>query len=171
MENNFISVGKISKPHGISGALVFLLDFELQDEENFPPYFFIEKNGIKSPFFVHSYSVNNDMSGYIQFEEINNRTDASPLTGKEIFLKEEEVEKYFADEAEGYESLIGFTLFDNDIKLGEIVDVEEMPMQVMAVVKIGEEEHLIPLADDWVIDIREDEKIIVLDLPEGLLEL
>ena len=171
MENNFISVGKISKPHGISGALVFLLDFELQDEEQFPTHFYLEKNGIKSPFFVHSYSVNNDMSGYIQFEEINSRTDATPLTGKEIFLKEDELEKYFADEEEGYEALIGFTLYDNDIKLGEIIDVEEMPMQIMAVVKIGEDEHLIPLADDWVININEEEKIIVLNLPEGLLDL
>src|SRR5690606_2707752 len=109
--------------------------------------------------------------GFIQFEDINSRTEAVPLTGSEIFLKEDEVEKYFADEAEGYEALIGYTLFDSDTKIGEIVDVEEMPMQVMAVVKVGEEEHLIPLADDWVININENEKIIVLDLPEGLLDI
>lgn len=168
---NYISVGKLSKPHGLSGALVFLLDFELQDEENFPPHFFVEKKGLYTPLFIHSYSVNEDMSGFIQFEDINSRTEAVPLTGSEIFLKEDEVEKYFADEAEGYEALIGYTLFDSDTKIGEIVDVEEMPMQVMAVVKAGEEEHLIPLADDWVININENEKIIVLDLPEGLLDI
>jgi ribosomal 30S subunit maturation factor RimM len=78
---NYISVGKLSKPHGISGALVFLLDFELQDEENFPPHFFIEKKGMYTPLFIHSYSLNNDLSGYIQFEEINSRTVATPLYG------------------------------------------------------------------------------------------
>lgn len=168
---NYISIGKLSKPHGLSGALVFLLDIELQDEENFPPHLFVEKKGIYSPLFVHSYSLNEDMSGYIQFEEINSRTDAAPLTGKEIFLREDEIEKYFSDNEEGYEALIGFTLYDNDIKIGEIIDVEEMPMQVMAVVRIGEDEHLVPLTDDWVIEIKEDEKVIVLDLPEGLLDI
>jgi 16S rRNA processing protein RimM len=168
---NYISVGKLSKPHGISGALVFLLDFELQDEENFPPHFFIEKKGMYTPLFIHSYSLNNDLSGYIQFEEINSRTDATPLTGKEIFLLEKDVEQYFAEEEEGYEVLIGYTVFDNETKIGTIIDIEEMPMQIMAVVKIGEEEHLIPLAEDWVVGIKEEEKIIILDLPEGLLDL
>lgn len=167
---NYISVGKLSKPHGISGALVFLLDFELQDEELFPPHFFIEKKGMYTPLFIHSYSLNNDLSGYVQFEEINSRTEATPLTGKEIFLLEKDVEKYFVEE-EGYEVLIGYTLFDNETKIGTIIDIEEMPMQIMAIVQIGEEEHLIPLADDWVLDIKEDEKIIILNLPDGLLDL
>ena len=47
----------------------------------------------------------------------------------------------------------------------------EFPMQLIAKCIYQENEIMFPLNDDIVIEINEDEKMIFVDLPEGLLDV
>jgi ribosomal 30S subunit maturation factor RimM len=49
--------------------------------------------------------------------------------------------------------------------------IEERGPQPLFVVEDGEKTYLIPAVDDFVMDIVEDQKIIFLSLPDGLLDL
>ncbi len=169
-EKKYISVGKISKPHGIHGALIFVMDKDISDESSLPNHFLILNKGIYEPLFVQSFSCSDAISGQITFEGISNRSDAERLNNKELFLSEEEEKKFF-EEDDDEENFIGFTVIVADKAIGTIKDIEIMPMQELFVVAIGEKEVYIPFVDDFITAIDYDAQTITFDLPDGLLEL
>ena len=66
----------------------------------------------------------------------------------------------------------GFTIIDKNLgEIGTIESVVEFPQQDMAFVTYKEKEVMIPLNDSIVTQIDEDKKELIVDLPEGLLEL
>ena len=47
-----------------------------------------------------------------------------------------------------------------------------MPMQYMLVLQGDEDDELlIPLNQDWIIEIDKDEKTIIMDLPDGIIRI
>ncbi|MNT82127.1 16S rRNA-processing protein RimM [compost metagenome] len=56
-------------------------------------------------------------------------------------------------------------------ELGEILEVNEYPQQFVATVLYQETEILFPLNEDFIVEIDDEEKILTLDLPEGLLDV
>lgn len=54
--------------------------------------------------------------------------------------------------------------------MGEILRVESWPAQDMLIVQKGEKEIMVPLTDDFLVDILEDKQEFIMDLPEGLLD-
>ena len=124
-----------------------------------------------SPLFVEKLEMNREESGFVHFEEFKDRNQAILHSNLDIYLSEQDAEKYFDEDESDLEFLIGYTAFDNETQFGTIIAIDEMPMQTFAVVENGEKEHLIPLVDDFVIDIIKKKKHIIFDLPEGLLDL
>ena len=57
--------------------------------------------------------------------------------------------------------------------VGRVLDIQEMPGQVMMVVETlpDKKEVLIPLVEDFIVDVDEASRIILMSLPQGLLEL
>ncbi|MEM6699798.1 MAG: hypothetical protein AAF599_15455 [Bacteroidota bacterium] len=55
--------------------------------------------------------------------------------------------------------------------IGVIEEVIEMPQQEMAVINYKDKEVLIPMNEDFILEILEEEKILKVELPEGLLDL
>ena len=167
----YISVGKLVKPHGIHGALQFVFHGYLKDDTNLPNFFFIQRNGMYTPLFVAKLEMNREASGFVHFEELKDRNQAILHSNIDLFLSEKDAEKFFEEDESDLEFLIGYTAFDNENEFGSIIAIDEMPMQTIAVVKNGDKEHLIPLVDDFVIDIIKKKKQIIFNLPEGLLNL
>jgi 16S rRNA processing protein RimM len=167
----YISVGKLVKPHGIHGALQFVFHGFLKDDAAIPNFFFIQRNGMYTPLFVEKLEMNREESGFVHFEEFKDRNQAILHSNLEMYLSEQDADKYFEEDESDLEFLIGYTAFDNETEFGTIIAIDEMPMQTFAVVENGEKEHLIPLVDDFVIDIVKKKKQIIFDLPEGLLDL
>ena len=71
MAEQHISVGKLGKPHGLSGAFRFLLHRELKSKKKFPNHFFILQKGNFLPWFIKEIEWLGFDSGFILFEEIN----------------------------------------------------------------------------------------------------
>ena len=53
----------------------------------------------------------------------------------------------------------------------EILRVEEYPQQLMAVVQPGDKEILIPLSDQLITSIDKPNRVLMMNIPEGLLDL
>jgi len=71
-----------------------------------------------------------------------------------------------------YTDLKGFTAIDETLgELGEIIEVNEYPQQFIATVLYKGTEILFPLNEDFIIEIDDEEKILTLGLPEGLLDI
>ncbi len=71
-----------------------------------------------------------------------------------------------------YNDLKGFIVSDETHgELGEILEVNEYPQQFVATVSYKGKEILFPLNDDMIIEIDEDARTLLVDLPDGLLDL
>ena len=67
---------------------------------------------------------------------------------------------------------IGFNIIDSsNHKSFEILRIEEFPQQLMAVVKKNDMEVYIPLNNEFISEIDDENETILMDLPEGLLDL
>ena len=55
--------------------------------------------------------------------------------------------------------------------MGEIVQVDEQTENAIFIVDDGEGELLLPASDDLIVEFDLDKKVMVMDLPQGILDL
>ncbi|MCH2043632.1 MAG: ribosome maturation factor RimM [Saprospiraceae bacterium] len=174
----YIEIGKIHKAHGLKGELKIRVDDVFIEElGNLEVLFLGKTKGEKIPYFVESIRGSQDL--ILKLEEIDQREDATLLMHQLIFarrtdiqLSDEAIEEGLSDLVYGY--LVAYCMEDLTLgKIGEIVGIEEFPQQEMAVIKLydQEQEVFIPLTEQWIKEIDKLNKKVVMELPEGLLDL
>ncbi len=168
----YIPVGKLGKPHGVSGAFRFYLSRVLKNKTKFPPHFLIAEKGGMLPFFVSSFELIKLDEALLKFEDITSPEQARAYNGKELYLTQKNIHLYFERISEDIDYLIGYMLMDEQKgKVGEISELLESPAQILAIVQGETQEFTIPLAEDWIVEIEEKRKVLRMDLPEGLLDI
>ena len=128
--------------------------------------------GGQVPFFIEGLDLGSDL--LVKFEEVDSREAAAKLAGKALFLREDDIleSAQAVTQVARFRRFEGFTIIDKDAgRVGVIEEVVELPQQWMAVVPYQGRELLIPLNDVLIIRVREREKLLEMDLPEGILEL
>ncbi len=165
-----ISIGQFTKTHGIHGELSFTFTDDVFDHSE-SPYLVCEMDGIFVPFFIEEYRFRSENSALIKFKDITDEEHAKAFIKKEIFYP-----KSFLPEGEEPETasdyFIGYTIIDkNNGPIGVIMDIDNSTMNVLFVVKYKKEELYIPASDEYVCEIDDVEKTILMDIPEGLLDL
>ena len=176
MIGKLVQIGFTKKPHGLKGELKLQVnDRYLEDLMN-TDVVIIQIKGKPTPFFVDDVRMGNAIIG--KFEDIDTPESALTIANKELFLREEDIipddEREFEVEEDGglkYLKCIGYTIFDGENEIGNIVDVLEYPQQEMAVVEYDNREVLIPLNSAFVVKRDDEAKRILMDLPEGILDL
>jgi 16S rRNA processing protein RimM len=168
MPDNYISVGILRKPHGLSGAFSFVLTRELKSLKKSPTHFFLDAKGTFIPYFISKIDFKDIFGGYINLEEVTKIEEAKALVNSELYLDEKTVNTFFKKAADEYGFLVGYTAYDKETELGPIQGILSHPAQILAEININGTEVLIPLVDDLVIDIDKRKKKIVFDVPEGL---
>ena len=171
-ENDLIEIGKILKPHGVKGEMIFLftqVNFA-EIDNNF--YFFL-LDGTYVPFFIKDFRCVSNVSASIKIEGVNTIEEAIAYNDTLIYLPKEllkDTQEEFDIESE-WEQFIGYTVLDENNKLiGTIDSVDASTMNVLFVVVNKEEEFLIPATQDFIIEIDSKKKQLHLNLPEGLFE-
>jgi len=163
-------IGKLYKPHGISGELTFAFTDEVFDRTE-SPYWVLEMDGILVPFFIESYRFRSESTVLVRFEGVVNENQAKELSNKEVFypVKFADDENVEEDEWSVY---VGFKVFDKTAGfIGEVAEVDDSTLNVLFRITKGEQEFLMPVADEFFTDINMDKREMHVVLPEGLLEL
>ena len=166
----YFKIGKFAASYGLNGDLVLqhslgkktsLKGLEViyieEQKDNFLPYF-IEKASIKS-----------DAETYLKLEGIDTKEIARKLTPKEAWLEEADFKKFAAKAAPI--ALLGFSMINGDIELGEIIEVIEQPHQVLCTIIYKGNEALIPVHEASLLKVDQKKKKVYVDLPEGLLDI
>ena len=166
-----IKIGQFNKPHGVHGEISFTLTDDVFDRGE-SPYIVCSIDNIYVPFFIEEYRFKTGATALIKLAEINNDTAARDFTNLEGFYPKCH---YVEDDEEATpdDYFIGYTI--NDITygtLGEVTAIDDSTINVLFVVTTPDErEHLIPVQEAFVRASDEDERIIHMDLPEGLLDM
>lgn len=121
------------------------------------------------PYFVTEVKIKNDTEVYVTFEDIDTKEKAKKLVPRPVWLKESDFKKYVAKSSTI--SLLGYIILDNEVELSEIVEVIEQPHQILAKIMYQQKEMLIPINEAFIVKVDHKNKRVVLDLPEGLLDI
>jgi len=170
MNENLISLGKITKTHGYSGGLVFVLEtFKTGVLRDFE-WIFIKKHGEKVPYKILERNDTSDAKMIINLKDIEDEESAKSFINCEFYLPDFEIDLAPSDEIL-ISGLTGWKLYHFDKYLGVVEEVIENKAQMLLSV-IGEgSEFLIPFVDEFIVDISTDNKSIIMDIPEGLIDL
>lgn len=163
-------IGYVTKTKGLKGEVQLFFEYE-EPELLDLDVVFAEINGKMVPFFVSSYKLQNNHTGNFYFDDIDHIDKAQALVRKKVYLPL--TKKPVRDEDEFfYTDLKGFTAVDETLgELGVILEVNEYPQQFVATVLYKDAEIMFPLNDDFIVEIDDEEKILTVDLPDGLLDI
>lgn len=172
MTEQYQSVGKLGKPHGLSGAFRFYFEHPLKNNNKLPLHFMLSVNGTFMPWFISKLVFNDKQNGFIEFEHIQSPEKAKPFATYQLYLTTKEAGLFFKSTDDESPDLTGYIAFDESgMKIGIITEMIETPAQYLCVVKKETGEAMIPLVDDFIEAIDKRKKEIVFNLPEGLLDL
>lgn len=124
---------------------------------------------------VESVSPSGPDEGVVRFREVTDADTAEALVGCHCLLRRDEVDLDFLDDEDDLPSWEGWEVFDAHAgKVGIVEAVEDRPLQPLLVVGRADapgSSVLIPLAEEFIVDVDEDLRLIKLDCPSGLLDL
>ncbi len=173
MAKNLKEIGKLGKTFGFDGSLKLAIDSALLTELKKAEFVFIPTAGHKVPYFVDKIKTGKPLT--IKLEDVNSKEDALSLSGQKIYIQAEVKATsgpVQLKEITQLSDLVAFELEDEKIgKIGKIAAIYELPQQWMASVDYEDREVLIPLNKEFVVAIDIAQKIVLTDLPEGLLVL
>lgn len=174
--DQYINIGYTKKVYGVKGEIKIHVESKYLEDFLKADIAFIELAGKQVPYFIESLHPAFPIIG--KFEDINSREEALDIVAKKVFLRSSDLipaeERTLPVEAESlqYKVCEGFMMLDiNAGKIGKIKEVLEYPQQEMALVAYKGKEILIPMNDQLIVKINEAEKLVEVDLPEGLLSL
>ncbi len=160
-------IGYIAKPHGIAGNIILRLNGNFADEIEPGEPLFVEFDGTLVPFFIEEITPQENRA-IVKLEFINSEPEASKLSSKSAFYSTKVSEISF-DNASLFES---FSIQDkNSGKEGRILEYLPDELNPLFRTIFNEKEFLIPVLSDFILNIDKENKIIQMNLPEGLLDI
>lgn len=169
-----IGIGHYNKPHGINGELSASLDVDVDVLRNLS-CLVSEVDGIFVPFFVNACRPKNNSTVLLTIDGIGSEQEATTLVNHDIFALKREFANAAEDaDADGYplDYFIGFALLDTDgTRVGEITDVDEQTENAIFIIDRDGTQVMVPAVDELITEFDIDNKVMVMDLPQGLLDL
>lgn len=173
MSNNLdktIRIGYLSKVHALKGELkvVFFNESSKSLKDNQIVFLVDEKKNDILKKKIESI-IYTKIDNRIKFFEINSKEHAEKLRG--LFLEIYRTDLPELKKGEYYlNDLLGFSIYDESKnKYGIVINVFQFPANDVLVTIHNDKEQLIPLIDDVIVDIKHDDKIILIDPISGLL--
>ena len=164
-----ITIGEVGKTHGHRGAVKIKVTPATEELIQENRFLFLMIRSKPVPFFIEELTDLPKLLA-VKFADVDSIEAAEKLHKLEIALPAEEVPEEVQDVVV-LSHLQGFLVRTEDGSFtGTVKDVIENPMQDMLVVESDGREHLIPLHRDFIVEADPQKKLLVLDLPEGLVE-
>lgn len=164
-------LGKVAKKFSFKGEVLVYLDTDEPELYEELESVLVEFNQNLVPFFIESCSLHKDSFLRVQFEDIHNEEEADRIIGCEIYLP-----LSFLPKLEGnkfyYHEVIDFEVEDQRLGVvGKIVSINDSTAQPLFEVLNDGIELLIPMIDQFLVKIDRENKKVVMNLPEGLVEM
>jgi 16S rRNA processing protein RimM len=168
--NDFVTIARVAKTQGRRGEVAVEMhsDFpeRFQDRRR---VFALDSKDQRRELQIEDFWPHKDYM-VLKFAGVDSINDAETLLKCEIQVPFEERTKL--EDGWYVSDLVGCVVFDGDREVGKVADVEfgagEAPVLL---VRRGQLEHMIPLAERYTKQVDTAAKKIELQLPEGMLEI
>ncbi|MDE5418407.1 ribosome maturation factor RimM [Labilibaculum sp. DW002] len=166
--------GTFTKTHGVKGELVAKKSSDLLEKYKLESVL-VDIDGGLVPFFIPKKGITprNHSSVRIQLEDLDSEAKAQRFIGCDIYILMKDVPDFIEEEEDiDPNVLIGFVYIDEERgEIGTIEDIQDYSGNIVLVLELNGQEVLIPFADENFIEINEEEKSIIMETPDGLLDM
>lgn len=132
---------------------------------------FIDLRNSLVPFIIESSQLHRSELLRVKFEDLDTEQDADSILKCDVYLPLEFLPKLEGDKFYFHE-IIGFTVEDvNFGKVGVIKSVNDSTAQALFEIDRNGVEILIPMNDAFIKKVDKKKKLIIVDTPEGLIDL
>lgn len=166
----YFKAGKLVAVHGLKGELIFKHELGKKTSlKDLKTIFIEERKDSFLPWFIESAKAKSANEILLKLETINTREAAAKLSQKEVWLTEEDFKKHSAKSAPA--NLLGYTIINVNERLSEILEVIEQPHQLLCRIELNHKDVFIPLNESFLKKIDHKNKQVIVELPEGLIEI
>lgn len=164
-------LGKIVKKYSFKGELLAKLDTDQPELYDNLEAVFIDLRGHLVPFFIESSQLHKSNLLRLNFEDVNTEGDADALINSELYLPIDVLPKLEGNKFYFHE-VIGFTIKDKNFGVvGILKGINDSTAQALFEIDRDGIEILIPMNDEFIDKVDRKNKTIIVDTPEGLIDL
>ena len=171
-QEDVYQIGRMGKAHGLKGEINFQFTDDVWDRADCE-YIICEIEGILVPFFIEEYRFRSDSTAIMKLEDIDSIEAVQMLVNSPVFFEKKYQEELDEDEV-SLHYFIGFRMTDgdNNQEIGTITAIDDQTDNWLFIVRRPDgTEALIPAHEEFIADIKKEEKTMLMDLPLGLLDL
>lgn len=176
IDSELVSIGHVRRTHGVGGELALSLTIDTEELEALRCVI-LRIDGIATPFFISSLRGRGGQGALVKFDGIVTPEQAAACVGCEVFGLKDDVSNLLADKEDDEDGmyasdLIGYEAIreDDHNSIGRIIDVDDTTANVLFVIEDSDGSTvLIPVADEFIMEIDESAQRIVMNLPDGLI--
>jgi 16S rRNA processing protein RimM len=165
-----LQVARIGKPHGIRGEVTVQLFTDAPEERFEPGAVFRVEPAAQGPLTISSARWNKEIL-VLGFEEVPDRNAAELLRGAKLFIESDDTADEDGDAWYEHE-LVGLIARVGDQVIGKVSALRTMTVQDLLIIERTDgEEILVPFVEEIVPEVDVEAGFVILNPPEGLLEL
>ena len=157
-------LGEFIKLFSFKGELIFYSELNSVFVENLDSLF-VNFNESYVPFQIIKVKSHKKNNYRTQLQNVNSESEAKRLLKKDIYIERIENSDnsdYIVD---------NFKVYNNNKYVGVVISTINKTEQSIMEVKMSDKVVLIPLVDQFIVEINDEELKIDMDLPEGLLDI
>ncbi|TVZ58000.1 16S rRNA processing protein RimM [Flavobacteriaceae bacterium MAR_2010_105] len=164
-------LGKIVKKYSFKGELLLKLDTDEPELYGDLDAIFIDLRNNLVPFIIEASQFHKSELLRVKFEDVDTEQDADSLLKCDVYLPLEFLPK-LEDDKFYFHEIIGFKVEDvNYGTVGIVKAINDSTAQALFEIDRDGTEILIPMNDAFIKKVDKKNKIIVVDTPEGLIDL
>lgn len=169
-KEEYFYFGKIVRTHGVKGDVMIYLDVDDPQRYKKMKSAFIEKDEELNSFSISTVTIRDNIAK-VHIKGVDDMTKAEEFVKCEVYLPLSKLPKL--DENKFYfHEILNFKVIDKTKgEIGIFEKIVDMPQQTIAQIKYGDKEILVPMIPEFIERVDRDEKILYLDLPDGLVDL
>jgi len=164
-EHELLHIGRIQRTHGTSGELQCRMLNTLWEDHD-ATFIILNVDEIFVPFRVTDWRTKGSEDVLLSLQGVTGEQQAMRFVGCEAYMLRSDLPED-AEEHTDLTTLTGYTLIDTERgKLGTITAIDTSTLNTLIQLDNG---ALLPLHEDFIAELRAQEKVIIIRTPHGLL--
>ena len=164
-------LGKIAKKFSFKGEVLIYLDTDEPEMYTELESVFVDINGHLVPFFIDDSSIHRSKFLRTKLEDVSSEAEADELVGHDVYLPLTMLPKLEGNKFY-YHEVVNFDAIDiNHGNFGTILRIVDNGVQALFEVQKGEAIILVPMIDEFILEVNREEKFVKFNTPAGLIDL
>ena len=171
MESELILLGTLAKMSGYKGDFLMKTSFTATEDTEMPEQVFLLIEGIPVPFFISEWSLRGRDSIILNFDNDLPDTDIREFLGCQVMCSKTD-SPIDGPEQPSLENLIGYSVHDSEKgNIGTIAEILYYGENTLFSIDNAGQEIMLPVHEDLITGVDPEKQLILVVLPEGLLDI